>query len=72
MTLIWRGLITCCITKIEGNSQTLSGTSNGQEGKPWSKRRLADALGIETNQAIWNLENRDTELDIEPRERSIT
>ena len=38
-----------------------------KDGKPWSQRRLANALGIETNQAVWNLENRDTELDIERR-----
>jgi len=38
-----------------------------KEGKPWSQRRLADALGLESNQAVWNLENRDSALDIERR-----
>ena len=37
------------------------------KGKPWTQRRLANALGIETDQAVWNLENRDTVLDIERR-----
>src|SRR5437764_1049884 len=37
------------------------------EGKPWTQRRLANALGIETDQAVWNLENRDSALDIERR-----
>src|SRR5437763_3271133 len=36
-------------------------------GKPWTQRRLANALGIETDQAVWNLENRDSALDIERR-----
>jgi tetratricopeptide (TPR) repeat protein len=38
-----------------------------EKGKVWSQRRLANALGIETNQTVWNLENRDTALDIERR-----
>src|SRR5215470_8019202 len=38
-----------------------------KDGKPWSQRRLANVLGIETNQAVWNLEKRDTALDIERR-----
>jgi transcriptional regulator with XRE-family HTH domain len=37
------------------------------KGKPWTQRRLANVLGIETNQAVWNLENRDTALGIERR-----
>src|SRR5579864_9182263 len=37
------------------------------KGKPWTQRRLADALGMESTQSVWNLENRDTALDIERR-----
>ena len=37
------------------------------KGKPWTQGGLANALGIESNQAVWNLENRDSALDIERR-----
>jgi transcriptional regulator with XRE-family HTH domain len=43
------------------------GQAMDKEGKPWTQRRLANALGIESDQAVWNLENRDSALDIERR-----
>jgi transcriptional regulator with XRE-family HTH domain/tetratricopeptide (TPR) repeat protein len=43
------------------------GRAMDTKGKPWTQRRLANVLGIETDQAVWNLENRDTALDIERR-----
>src|SRR5437762_5020686 len=38
------------------------------QGKRWTQRRLANALGIETNQAIWELEKKDSELDFDRRQ----
>jgi len=38
------------------------------KGKPWTQRRLANALGVETDQTIWDLENKDTGMDFHRRQ----
>ena len=38
------------------------------KGKPWTQRGLAKALNLESNQTIWELETKDTELEFERRQ----